>query len=125
MAKGDFIAQERRRWLGLSAEVVRHRLVDEHLGGEFQAVVPLPVGGEEQIGDLPGGLAGVADLQGRLVDAALRQQGQEVDGVEDIGLAGAVGTGNAGVRSEIEHEVDQILESVDLQPREHDDPPIQ
>ena len=47
------------------------------------------------------------------------QQGQKVDGIEDIRFSSPVLSGNTGVRTEVDGKSDEIPESIDFKTRQH------
>src|SRR5699024_750633 len=64
-------------------------------------------------------LAAQTDLLRSLDEARGSEVRQELNGIEQVGLAHRVRARNARVRTKIDDDPAQILESVDLQTREH------
>ncbi len=67
------------------------------------------------------GAAAAADPPRRLEQGTVGEQAQEVDGVEEVRFADAVGSGDAGEGAEPHVDVDEVLEARDAEPGQHDE----
>jgi hypothetical protein len=61
----------------------------------------------------------LADALGCLLNLIVRQVPQELDGVEDVGLADAIRSEEARQRAETNVDIAQVLEALNLEPEQH------
>ena len=125
VAEGKLIPQEGGRGSPRPAEVIHHLPVHDHLRRQRHAAPDLAACRKQQVADLPGVRIGTANLPRRLIDRVVGEQREKPDGVEQVGLAGAIDAGNTGIGPEIQRELDQILEAVQFDTGQHDALPRQ
>ena len=99
-------------------EVVMRVGIDDHLRCDAHRLVGSVLMTEEEERRVDRLLAAQTDLLRSLDEARGSEVRQELNGIEQVGLAHRVRARNARVRTKIDDDPEQILESVDLQTRE-------
>ena len=119
VAQLQVVAEEGGGRRHLAAEVVGHLRGNDHLDTEGDdGITGFGVVPEQgpRVHDLP---AAQPETLGGLEEGVVGQQGQELDGVEDVRLSHRIGARYAGVGTEVDVESQQVLEPVDLESGEH------
>ena len=119
VAQRQVVAEEGGGRRHLATEVVGHLRGNNHLDTEGDDRITgfgvVPEQGP-RVHDLP---AAQPEALGGLEEGVIGQQGQELDGVEDVRLSHRIGPRYAGVGAEMDVESQQVLEPVNLESGEH------
>ena len=101
------------------AKIVRPGFRNNHLGLEGHFFVKMVSDMMEQPSDVAGLRSLVSHRKSRVQQGSVGQSAKEHDRIQQIGLAHAVRTRNAGKRTEADVDVDKVLEAGDTQASEH------
>lgn len=119
VSERKLVAQEGNAGCGLLAEVIQTLGRYNHLGIEVHPLRIVLADPMKQTSDVAGASALVSNRHRGVEQRMIRKRTQKADCIEEVGLADAVGAGNACERAEADVDIDQILEAGHPQPRKH------